>query len=160
MSKTPAMRKGAIGIVQKFFPKVKKVTDSTEKAVIEVTARDAQSKAVRDHGACVMAVACKRKLHVDGVIISRSVAYLIKGDEAVRYQIPSSVAREIVSFDRGAGFETGTYELSKIDKSRKLGGREKRELDPNREHLTKDVRTHHVTTNIRSVLGGKRPEGE
>lgn len=152
---------GALGIVTKFFPKVRKVTDATEKALIEVTTRDAQSKAVKHHNACVMAVACKRKFNLDGVIISRSVAYLIKGDEATRYHIPSSVAREIVSFDRGAGFETGNYELSAIGKASRMGARAGRELDPERERKSKDKqRFRHLTTNVRSVLGGEKPKGE
>ena len=149
----------ALSTVNKFFPRVKKVTDATEKTIIEVTARDAASKAVKDYGACVMAVACKRKLHLDGVIIARSVAYMVKGDEAIRYLVPATVAREIVSFDRGSGFEVGTYELAKICKTHKLGERGGREIDPNRDHGDKKVRKfRHVTANIRSVLGGEKPK--
>lgn len=153
--------KGSLGIVKKFFPKVTKVTDATENSFIEVTAKDAASKAVRDYGACVMAVACKRKLHLDGVIIARSVAYLVKNGEATRYLLPPSVSREIVSFDRGAGFETGRYELAKVGKSQRQGARKRNDLDPNRHHENKGkTKFKHVTTNIRSVLGGQRPEGE
>lgn len=154
--------KGSLGIVKKFFPKVTKVTDATENSIIEVTARDAASKAVRDYGACVMAVACKRKLHLDGVIISRSTAYLIKNGEATRYKLPDSVTREIVSFDRGAGFETGLYQLDSIRPSQKLGARQERADDRSGAHGGKKGKSRfkHVTTNIRSVLGGQRPEGE
>ena len=152
----------ALLIVNKFFPRVKKVTDATEKTTIEVTAKDAASKAVKDYGACVMAVACKRKLHLDGVIIARSVAYLIKGDEAIRYLVPASVAREIVSFDRGAGFEVGTYELAKINPCAKLGARETRTPDPRDSHQpqgkAKAPKLRHLTTNVRSVLGGEKPK--
>lgn len=156
--------RGSLNIVKKFFPKVTKITDATENSFIEVTARDAASKAVRDHGACVMAVACKRKLHLDGVIISRSTAYLIKNGEATRYKLPQSVSREIVSFDRGAGFETGQYQLDKIRPSQKLGARSERAPDPREgahsESKKPKSKFKHVTTNIRSVLGGQRPEGE
>ncbi len=93
----------SINIVQKFFPKVERVVDAHRNAAIEVTAKDSSSKAVRDHNACAMAVACKRKFHLDGVIISRSVAYLIKGTQARRFMLPDSVSREVVSFDRGGG---------------------------------------------------------
>ena len=154
---------GALKIVQKFFPAVSKVTDATKNSLIEVTAKDAASKAVRDHGACVMAVACKRKLKLDGVIIARSVAYLIKDGEATRYNLPPSVSREIVSFDRGAGFEVGKYELSKIQPTQKLGARSRRPDDRQNHQAQgkkKPAKFKHVTTNIRTVLGGQRPEGE
>lgn len=151
----------SLRIVKRFFPGVKKVNDATENSFIEVTAKDAASKAVRDYGACVMAVACKRKLKLDGVIIARSVAYLVKDNVATRYNLPPSVAREIVSFDRGAGFETGNYELSKIGKSQRQGARKRENLREDRDHSNNKKRKfNHITTNIRSVLGGKRPEGE
>ncbi len=158
--------KGSLGIVKKFFPNVKKVIDAKENSFIEVTAKDASSKAVRDHGACVMAVACKRKLKLDGVIISRSTAYLIKDGQATRYKLPESVSREIVSFDRGAGFEVGQYQLDKVRPSQELGARQERAADPREgSHASngkkkKSGKFKHVTTNIRSVLGGAKPEGE
>src|SRR5438094_2793537 len=93
--------------VKKFFPKIKSITDSKKNIRIEVTKGDASSKAVKQHDACAFAVACKRTLHLDGTIISRTIAYLIKGDKAVRYKLPSSVEKEIVSFDRGSEFAIG-----------------------------------------------------
>ena len=89
----------AINIVKKFFPNVTRVVDASRNASIEVTTKDSQSKAVKDHNDCAMAVACKRKFHLDGVIISRTTAYLVKGTQARRFKLPSSVSREIVSFD-------------------------------------------------------------
>lgn len=93
----------ALNVVKKFFPKVTIVVDAHHRAVIEVTKADAASKAVKDHSACAMAVACQRKFKLDGVIISRSVAYLVKGKQARRFMLPPSVEREITSFDRGGG---------------------------------------------------------
>ena len=150
----------SLRIVQRFFPSVATVNDGTKKTVIEVTTKDAASKAVRDYGHCVMAVACKRQLKLDGVIISRAIAYMIKGTQATRYTLPPSVSREIVSFDRGATFEPGTYELAAICKSKRLGSQRGRHLDPGRERTGKNVRSRHVTTNIRQVLGGQKPADE
>ncbi len=146
-----------LNTVQKFFPKVTSVVDATSNVVIEVTKSDASSKAVKNHNACAMTVACKRKFKLDGVIISRTLAYLIKGKQARRFLLPESVKKEIVSFDRGAGFEIGKYELSKIPVSMtkpRLSNRDR----GNRG--TKLKRSHHVTTNVRHVLGGQKPEDE
>lgn len=147
----------ALRLVNKFFPKVDSVVDARSKAQIEVTAQDATSRAVKSHSACAMAVACKRKFNLDGVIISRSVAYLVKGKQARRFHLPSSVSREIVSFDRGSGFSPGKYELSAIAKANRLGARIQRPKD----HAQRDghpKKFRHITTNVRSVLGGQDPE--
>lgn len=142
--------------VQKFFPNVKSVVDANTDAFIDVTEHDVKSSKVKNHKACAMAVACKRKFHLDGVIISKSVAYLIKGNKARRFKVPESVAREVVSFDRGAGFSIGKYALqamplsSRMDRpsrKKKAGGSHKG------EPITK--RFYHKTDNVRAELGLK-----
>ena len=148
---------GALNVVRKFFPNVKRVTDAKTNALIEVTKADVQSKAVKNHNACAMAVACRRKFHLDGVIISRSIAYLVKGNRARRFKLNESVSREVVSFDRGAGFAPGRYELAKISPSSAmaLGGRPNRPKDSAERDGT-PPRFRHITTNVRSVLGGQK----
>jgi hypothetical protein len=148
---------GRLATVNKFFPKVKVVVDANRNAFIEVTKADASSKAVKNHNACAMAVACKRKFKLDGVIISRSVAYLIKGTQARRFKLPESVSREVVSFDRGGGFAPGKYELSHVPPSMS----EPRQTSRDRgDRGSKPKRFKHVTTNVRSVLGGTKPDDE
>ncbi len=146
----------SLKVVKKFFPAVKKVVDATRNAAIEVTMKDVRSAAVRQHDACAFAVACKHKFHLDGVIISRSVAYLVKGDTARRFMLPESVKHEIVSFDRGAGFAVGKYALQSVPKSSHLGSRERPQYSKTRE--TKQKRFRHITTSVRTVLGGQAPE--
>ena len=75
----------ALSIVQQLFPNVNKVVDAKKDINIEVTKSDTTSATVRNHKACAMAVACKRKLKLDGVIMSVSTAYLVTGDKATRY---------------------------------------------------------------------------
>src|SRR6267143_179111 len=100
-----------LSIVNKFFPKVTKVRDATSNIEIEVTKTDQNIAKKMKHDECAMAVACKRKMHLDGVIMAISTAYLIKDNVATRYKVPISVGREITSFDRGAPFAVGTYKL-------------------------------------------------
>jgi hypothetical protein len=142
----------ALAIVRKYFPKVKEVSDGKEPITIEVTDRDSKSAAVRNHESCAMAVACKRKMKADGVIVSIGTAYVIKDNVAYRYRLGPAVQREIVSFDREAGFAAGEYELSTTNPSKKLGepqpkGPEKRTGTP--------IRHVHITSGIRTVLGSK-----
>jgi len=141
----------ALQVVRKFFPNVKSVKDATSNARIEVTKADEANSKKKSHKTCAMAVACKRKFHLDGVIISANMGYLIKGTQARRFELPPSVRSEVVSFDRGGGFEPGEYELSKP--SHKIG--------TPRPHGNSDKRTRperkfrHKTGGIRISLGSK-----
>src|SRR5271167_2431778 len=81
----------ALGIVNGFFPGVTSVKDSKTVLKIEVTAQDDRTSRKGEHKDCALAVACKRKLNIDGVIISRKIAYLIKGKKAVRFEVPNSI---------------------------------------------------------------------
>jgi hypothetical protein len=140
----------ALANVQKYFPKVERVEDSDTPLQVEVTKADSNSSAVRNKEGCAMAVACKRKMKADGVLVARSVAYIIKGTTATRYQIPMSVQKEIVSFDREAGFAPGTYQLVPESPANRFG--EKREYGPGKLS-GKLVRFQHRTTGIRTALG-------
>jgi hypothetical protein len=139
--------------VRKFFPKVTRVTDAAKGLEIEVTKQDDKVSRRNDHAGCAMAVACKRELKLDGVIISRSVAYLVKGSEATRYDVPERVSREIVSFDRGGGFDPGTYRLKtpaiKIGSSHGSGGAQKK------SNGSLAGRFHHLTNNVRTTLNSR-----
>lgn len=99
-------------VVSRAFPGVVRAVDARVPALVTVTGRDCGKRArVKDPGACAMARACKRQYRADGAIIGLSKSYIIKGNVATRYTTPESVAREITSFDRSAGFAPGKYHL-------------------------------------------------
>jgi len=146
----------ALHIVQHFFPNVTRVTDADENVRLEVTSADDKVASKKDHNGCALAVACKRRFGLEGVIISRTTAYLVRLRSAIRYQLPPSTSREIVSFDRGAGFAPGVYQLNKIPKAVRLGTERGESTSNEKSHngnLTKRFR--HVTTGVRTVLGSK-----
>lgn len=143
----------AINIVQEYFPEVMHVEDADTDIDIEVTNKDSQSAVVRNHKGCAMAVACKRKMKLDGVIISVSTAYLVKDGVATRYKLPESVSREVVSFDRKGGFSSGQYSLKAPAESAKLGAEKISKTGPHHAH--KQRLKHHMTEGIRTVLGAK-----
>ena len=138
----------ALEIVRKFYPNVQSIKDATKGLVIEVTKKDAQSTAVKNHKECAMAVACKRQLKADGIVVCLSTSYVIKGKHATRFKNNESISREIVSFDRKAGFEPGIYKFASIPKSNKLGtnngrhgkGKEKQYPPKFHAHKTENVR--------------------
>lgn len=146
----------ALSIVQQAFPHVNRVLDAKEDSFIEVTKRDTKSATVRNHKACAMAVACKRKLKLDGVIMPISTAYLIKDDIATRYLVPASVSREIVAFDRNAIFEPGEYRLKAATESSKLNGvRGTYPAKSGKANGNLAKRFQHKTEGIRASLGSK-----
>ncbi len=138
----------ALEIVRRFHPNVESVKDSTKPLIIEVTKKDCESKAVKNQKECAMAQACKRQLKADGVIICLSTSYIIKGTHATRYKNTEAISREVVSFDRKAGFEPGIYELAKVPPTSKLGrnngrhGKGEGKSYPPKFH-------HHRTENVR-----------
>jgi hypothetical protein len=144
----------ALSVVKKFFPEVTKVTDGKKAITIEVTAADDRTATKRAHKTCAMAVACKRKFDLDGVVISVATAYLVKDKKATRYQLPPSVSREVVSFDRDGGFRPGEYQLSAIPKSNRLG-REPQGKHQGGPSVDKVRPLVHHTEGIRTALGSK-----
>jgi hypothetical protein len=140
----------ALAIVRKYFPKVEEVADGDKAINVEVTKADSNSAAVRNKEGCAMAVACKRKTKADGVLVARSVAYIIKGKTATRYDVPQSVQKEIVSFDREAGFAPGNYQLVPTSPANRFG--EYRGYSP-KTRMGKAPRFSHHTTGIRTALG-------
>lgn len=140
---------GALRKVRKYFPNVTSVEDAEKPIHIEVTPRDVTTSKRKKHAECAMAVACKRSMSLEGVIIATSTAYLIKDNKATRYKVPESVSREIVSFDRGASFEPGKYDLKAPREGHKIGtyGGGTSHTGTGKHH------PQHITTNVRAILG-------
>lgn len=113
-----AKGKSALSIVRKYFPSITRVTDARDSLDVEVLAKDCKSGKAGEVNDCAMARACKRQF--DGAIISKAIAYLIKGNVATRFRVPSSLQREIVSFDRNHDFRPGSYYLAKPYTTEKL----------------------------------------
>jgi hypothetical protein len=140
----------ALEIVRKFHPDVESVKDSNKPLIIEVTKKDAQSTAVKNHKDCAMAVACKRQLKADGVIVCLTTSYIIRGKQATRYKNTEAISREVTSFDRKAGFETGIYELARVPKSSRIGTNNKRHGKGKEKHYPPKF-SGHRTDNVRLI---------
>lgn len=139
----------ALAIVHKYFPKVAEVKDATRALAIQVTKQDTTARGRKKHTACALAKACNRRLHLDGAIISMSRAYLVKGTTATRYEVPTTVAREITSFDRGAGFAPGLYQLYSPTSNHKIGTKRPTKYGPKKK---KRQTPRHTTDGIRAAL--------
>lgn len=124
------------------FPSVTKVVNATKSVAVTVTKHDVTISKRRKHATCALATACQRQLKCQGMLIGRTTAFLINGNVSYRYKLPPSVGREITSFDRGAAFEPGVYQLSvpsKIHK-RKRGRNTNNGRGRSFRHVTKNIR--------------------
>lgn len=131
--------------LKKHFPNVTRVADASAALEVTVTKDDGSHGKKKQEDACAMANACVRQYGCEGALIRPRVAYLISGDLAIRFSVPNSVAREIVSFDRHHDFRPGDYQLSAISKCNRLGRETPHRTDarPGRHKHRRPLVTHH-----------------
>jgi hypothetical protein len=137
--------------IQSFYPQVRRVKDAKKPLFLDVTAKDCARGKTGKMDSCALVRAISR---TEGhpALISRSVAYTIEGTTAVRFALPDTVTREIVSFDRTKTFMPGRYRLAKPFPTNQLGavrpkhGPKRGGKDPKRGtlHRTAGVRIWHA----------------
>lgn len=151
--KKPGVGSKALSVVRQYFPGVTSVVDSSKGADIEVTGPDNKNSVSLDHSNCALAVACKRVLKADGVLVGTTTCYVIYGHRAVRYKLQESTSREIVSFDRHAGFYAGIYSLRAPSPQEQLGAKP----HSGKEGVSgfRKPKFRHVTGGIRTILGNR-----
>ena len=146
----------ALGVIRKFAPNVTRVSDADEDLLINVTNGDYKTSTKKNHADCALAVATKRQEHAAKVIVSSSTAYVIKGNDAIRYKVPESASREVVSFDRGAEFCAGDYKLKMPPKSMRLGQQRENRNGSQGPHTGGAAKRFiHKTAEIREGLNAK-----
>lgn len=140
--------------IRKMFPKVEYAVDAHAPVYVSVNAKDCKDAQKLNPSECALARAAKRELHADGVIIGMSSSYIIKGNKAVRFDTPQSVAREIVSFDRHGDFATGDYHLIPKSPAVRFGVQHPR---GNAGGANKDAkrRVHHQSARVRVLPRGR-----
>jgi len=95
--------------------------DAKEALMLVVKPIDVASASKKDPTCCGFAQACKRTKKADAAWFFRSTAWLQKGKKLLRYLLPESMTREIISFDRNHTMEPGTYRLAPPPPSQTLG---------------------------------------
>jgi hypothetical protein len=89
-----------------------KKSDAKKPLLLEVRKVDVTKAVQKNSKCCGFARACKRIPHVRAAYFFRSTAWVEYDDgKIVRYILPPSVQKEIVSFDRSKIMAPGTYQL-------------------------------------------------
>ena len=111
----------AISHVRMFYPEVKTVTDGKRSLRVEVTPTNSANALRKRHQSCAFAQACSEVVDIDGIVVARSICFLVKGTRALRYIISTKLSHAIRTFDKGGDFPPGMYQLNRPTKGRKLG---------------------------------------
>lgn len=88
------------------------VVEARNRLLITVTDADVVGAKKANSKHCALARAALRLPSVNAAYFFRSTAFLEYDDKMVRFLLPESVRREIVSFDRAQIFASGVYQLS------------------------------------------------
>lgn len=87
--------------------------DSAKPLDVHVTPGDIRKAKPHDQTGCAIAHAVRRETRAKNVYVLRSTVWVDDGKgHLVRYGLPPSLQKEIVSFDRNKDFRPGDYHLS------------------------------------------------
>lgn len=90
------------------------IEDSASPVLVTVTAGDVINAKKRDSKDCALSRAALRVPGVLGAYFFLNTALLEYKDKIVRFKLPQSVQKEIVSFDRAQIFAPGIYQMSAV----------------------------------------------
>jgi hypothetical protein len=88
------------------------VVDATDRMLILVTDDDVVRAKKMDSKHCALARASMRLPNVHAAYFFRSTAFLEYANRIVRFKLPASVQKEIVSFDRAQIMASGVFQLT------------------------------------------------
>ena len=128
--------------------------EATRPMLIEIENSDLKSGVRKNPSRCAFSLACRRSDRaVKAAYFFRSTAWLQYEDKLVRYHLPPSMQKEIVSFDRNKTMDPGLYRMSPFPKCDHLANVRKR-ARKGRQATTirkgQKVVRHH-TTSVRAI---------
>lgn len=101
------------------------IVDSKERRFLAVTSVDVILAKKANSKLCALSRAAMRLPGVAAAYFFRTNAFLEYKDRMVRFQLPASVQKEIVSFDRSQIFAAGVYQISPISPSSQRRAKQK-----------------------------------
>lgn len=90
------------------------VVDAKARAFVAVTQSDVVNAKKANSKHCALSRGALRLPGVVAAYFFRATAFIEYKDRILRYRLPQSVQKEIVSFDRAQIFDPGVYQLSEI----------------------------------------------
>lgn len=128
------------------------VEDAKARVLVTVTDQDVVLSKKKDSKHCALARAALRLPEVNAAYFFRTKAFIEYGDRVLRFALPSSVQKEIVSFDRAQVMASGIYQLTPPPPSDKPS----RKKSSRKQRLDKERRRAKSTS--RNVIESPRAE--
>lgn len=129
------------------------VVDSKEKIFVAVIDHDVINAKKANSKHCALARAALRLPHVTAAYFFRQTAFLEYDDKIVKFELPISVQKEIVSFDRAQIFASGVYQLSPPSPSRSAKKRkEYQEKTKRRTPVASTSRTKKESSSLKEAI--------
>ena len=132
-----------------------KVVDATKALVVQLSAVDIKQAKSKNSKECAFARACRKQKGVKAAYFFRTAAYLEYENRLVRYLLPPSVQKEVVSFDRAHVMAPGEYQISPplkgstMENVRKRGMKRPGRHQPGSTKIKRSI--VHRTTNVRTA---------
>ena len=158
MKRTRRVKKTRLPVpraISRAYPEIRSCEDSQKYVTVTVSKQDCAAGKEKDSQHCAMARALKREHKVEA-IVGPTYSYIIdiERKRAIRFQTPLSVKQEIVSFDRHHDFEPGSYHLSPVSPTRRLGNHSPSPRADSRARHDTAPRHVHRTARVRQLPGG------
>jgi len=116
------------------------VVDADKPLQVEVKPTDIEKAVQKNSKCCAFVRACERSLDINAAFFFRTKAWLEYDDKIVRYELPPSVQREIVAFDRSRKMAPGVYQLSAVSPRNTLAAKAAvRAKEPRGRHASKGI---------------------
>lgn len=116
------------------------IVDGLDPMLIAITQSDVLSALKANSKQCALSRAATRVAGVQAAYFFRTRGYLEYRDRMVRYSLPPSVQKEIVSFDRCKMFAPGVYQLTPLGNLREREASRDRTKDITRDRERRQVR--------------------
>lgn len=137
----------------------KPIINATKPMTLEISNNDVAKADRKQPLDCVVARACRRDLGAKEVRVHLTRIYIrFGGGSWQRFMTPAHMRADIIAFDRGGTFPTGTYVLNPPPANRPTGKR--MGSNPKYNHARKNpnkkkrVRVYHMTEDVRSTPYG------
>lgn len=120
----------------------KKVVDANYRMALVIEKRDVEAGKSKEPDACAAAVACVRQMDALSAHVFLTRTYVEFPKRWLRFMTPASLRTEIVSFDRGNQFATGTYYLSPLCQSLRPTGKARSPATKRNSYPKKRAKSH------------------
>lgn len=134
----------------------KGVADATENITLHPLACDVRGAKKFDVQRCVIARAINRTMKPQGVVVGRSMAFVVQDGLAIRFNVPAKSRESIDEFDLRGRVRRAPIELHKVTASQKLTTTHTEHTTPRPRDLGAEPRRKRMRkVGLRAVGGGR-----